>query len=243
MTSGLSICQRRRRDLAERGHPLLARAADRADHDRRAPSSARWRPIAANAGCDSPSMRRGSSGTVTNILPSPWPSAIPHVGRVQHRAHQHLEVLGLERRGDGADEAAVGGADLAREDDGVRAERGLERRGDVQRLRAPAGARGAEVVAIGEVAAEQRVDAAGDDVAVDVEQHHRANAGIASLSAFIRTDSSVETLWTGVARNSLADAGEGAVHAVELLADVVVDDAGLDAQAVALGGVERRRAP
>ena len=31
----------------------------------------------------------------------------PHVGRVQHRAHQHLEVLGLERGGDGAGEGAV----------------------------------------------------------------------------------------------------------------------------------------
>ena len=36
-----------------------------------------------------------------------------------------------------------------------------------------------------------------------------------------------------------AHAGERAVHAVELLADVVVDDARLNAQAVALGGVER----
>jgi hypothetical protein len=61
---------------------------------------------------------------------------------------------------------------------------------------------------------------------------------MASLSAFRRTESSVETLCTGVARNSPRTLAKRSVHAVELLADVVVDDARLNAQAVALGGVE-----
>jgi hypothetical protein len=40
-----------------------------------APNAPRFCPIAAIAGCDSPSTRRGSSGIVTKTLPSPWPSA------------------------------------------------------------------------------------------------------------------------------------------------------------------------
>ena len=63
--------------------------------------------------------------------------------------------------------------------------------------------------------------------------------GMASLSAFRRTESRVETLCTRRRQELAAHARQRPVHAVELLADVVVDDARLHAQAVALGGVER----
>ncbi len=135
--------------------------------------------------------------------------------------------------------ASVRRVDGAREDHGVRADRGLHRRSDVERVAAAARPRGAEVVAVAEVAAEQGVDAARDDGAVGVEQNHRAHARDRVAQRLHAHRQQRRDAVHGGGEEVVAHAREGAVHAVELLADVVVDDARLHAQAVALGGVER----
>ena len=62
---------------------------------------------------------------------------------------------------------------------------------------------------------------------------------MASLSTLSRADSRVEVWCGGMREVVVAHARQGAVDAVELLADVLADDAGLGMQPVALGGVGR----
>ena len=106
------------------------------DHGRTRRGMLRARHLRRPAAASRPRAGRVLRGMVTNTLPSAVAERDPHVGRVQHRAHQHLEVLGLEGGDGGADEGAVRGDDRPPEDDRVVAERGLERRGDVERCRA-----------------------------------------------------------------------------------------------------------
>ena len=62
---------------------------------------------------------------------------------------------------------------------------------------------------------------------------------MASLSTLSRADSRVERLVRRHGEVVVAHARQGAIHAVELLADVLADDARLGMQPVALGGVGR----
>ena len=77
----------------------------------------------------------GRRGIVTNTLPSPWPSETHMSGAYSTERISTLKYSGSSAAATAPAKAAVRRVDRAREDDRVRAERGLERRGDVQRLR------------------------------------------------------------------------------------------------------------
>ena len=135
----------------------------------------------------------------------------------------------------GAGEGAVRRDDRPAEDDRVVVERGLERRRDVQRRGALRGLGACEVVAVGEVAAEQGVDAGRDHRAVGVEHDHRAHAWNRVAQHLEPRREQGRGLVRRHGEVVVAHARQGAVDTVELLADVLADDAGLGMEPVALG--------
>ena len=164
----------------------------------------------------------------------------PHVGRIQHRAHQDLEVLRLQGGDGGAGEGAVRRHDRPRR---TRSCSGRARSCTAGRRAAWPGS--APPSACGSSrgrrsrgrAGRRRCDATTVPSASSTTIER--TPGMASLSTLRRAESRRRALVRRQGDEVVAHARQGAVDAVELLADVLVDDAGLGVQPVALGVVGR----
>ncbi|EEF27054.1 conserved hypothetical protein, partial [Ricinus communis] len=160
-----------------------------------------------------------------------------HVRRIQGRAHDGVEVLGIEDGADGAVVLAVRSHQRHRQLDVEDARRVFIGLGQVQRVRVVHVFHAARVVAVVQAAVAQVV-VGHNDVALAVQHQQGTHAGHGALERLQQRAAAIGGAVAAAAQR-VAHAVQRTAHAFQLVAEVFVNDQRLQPHALDIGGQQQ----